>query len=95
MAQRQTNRTVPGFRMIAVPKPRRRKAGNDNAATPLSGLTFREQREKTRRAKDLAWQARFAKMKLLAWRNADAHHWDPLVALLKAAEAEQHANPVT
>ena len=90
MAQRTSTsrRTITTLDWVEKPKPRKRRPTNDNKKTPTSGLRFREQKTRQKRAEDLSWQIKFALMKLRHWHDADNSEWGSLEKLLKAAKTE-------
>ena len=90
MAQRTSTsrQTITTLGWVEKPKPRKRRPTNDNKKLPTSGLRFREQKTRSKRAEDLSWQIKFALMKLHHWRDVDNPDWAPLDKLLKAAQME-------
>ena len=90
MAQRTStsNKTVTTLDWVEKPKPRKRRSCNDNKKLPTSGLRFQEQKTRLKRAHDLSWQIKFAKMKLHHWPDVDNTEWSPLDKMLKSAQIE-------
>lgn len=90
MAQRTSTskQTITTLNWVELPMSNIRLQTNDNTQVPTSGLRFSEQKTRRRRADDLAWQIKFALMKLHHWSDVDNPEWDPLDKYLKVAQTE-------
>ena len=90
MARRKSKKKQ-AFRTLAwVERPMEKTnvSFNDNKKTSISGLPFRTQKQLGKRADDLSWQIKFAKMKLHHWTDVDDLSWEPLDKLLKMAQLD-------
>lgn len=90
MARRKSKKKQ-AFRKLAwveLSEPKTDESFNDNKRTPISGLTFRVQKQRDKRVDDLSWQIRFAKMKLHHWTDVDDGSWEPLDEFLKMAQLD-------
>ena len=90
MARRKSKKK-PTFRTLAwveLPEQKTNVSSNDNKKTPISGLSFRAQKQLDKRADDLSWQIKFAKMKLHHWTDVDDLSWEPLDKLLTMAQLD-------
>lgn len=90
MAQRTSShtQTVSTVGWVKTAKQKAEPPLNDNDRLPLSGLRFRAQKARLKRAADLSWQVRFAMMKLHHWPDLDNPNWTPLDKFLKGAQSD-------
>ena len=90
MAQRTSKRkrTMASLGWVKLPQKKAHLSANDNIEIAASGMRLSEQKTLRKRADDLAWQVKFAAMKLHHWNDPDCLEWGPLDKLLEVAQTQ-------